>query len=246
MTWVAPSSSERAAARLRFADDDGPAALDDGAQHAAEAYGAAAHQQDRRAGAAGERAHDRARPGLHAAAERPHQGQGHAVRHLHDVALIGQRPFGEGGLAEEAGGQRLAVAMHGGRAVGTTTSEVQGVQLHAIGRLVPQARLARAARAEGQRHPVARLDLGHRGAHRLHHARALVAEHGRQGQGQVLVAHRQVGVAEADAVDAHQDLVGARRIQFDRLQGEVLVGRMGDGGEGLHGGVPVARFRRAR
>ncbi len=48
------------------------------------------------------------------------------------------------------------------------------------------------------------------GPDRLHHARALVAEHDGNGEGDRAVDHRQVAVAEPGCGDRHQHLAGAR------------------------------------
>jgi hypothetical protein len=43
-----------------------------------------------------------------------------------------------------------------------------------------------------------------------------MAQDNRQGKG--AIAHTQIGVTNADADDAHQHFIGARRIEFHRFQ----------------------------
>ena len=55
----------------------------------------------------------------------------------------------------------------------------------------------------------------------LHHAGALVTEDGGQGRRVVLVAHGEVGMADARADDAHEHLVRLRVLQRHRLNVKV-------------------------
>src|SRR5262249_16142947 len=59
---------------------------------------------------------------------------------------------------------------------------------------------------EAQDDPVARLDHGHALAHRFHHARALVAEHGGQGDGRLALLEVEIAPAHAGRADLHQHL----------------------------------------
>ena len=57
-------------------------------------------------------------------------------------------------------------------------------------------------------HALARRNLRHGGADAFHDARSLVAEHGRQRDRIPLVAHDQIGVADACRGDPHEHLLG--------------------------------------
>ena len=48
-----------------------------------------------------------------------------------------------------------------------------------------------------------------------------------------------VGVAHAGGLDLDEDLAGAGSVEGDGLDGQGLVGLVGDGGSGLHGGRSV-------
>ena len=74
-------------------------------------------------------------------------------------------------------------------------------------------------------------------ADRLHHARALVAEHRRRVAGRVGARRGvQVGVADAAGDQAHQHLARARLGQIDLLDRERLPELLEDGGADLHAG----------
>ena len=64
---------------------------------------------------------------------------------------------------------------------------------------------------------VAGLEVVHVGAHALHDAGALMAQHQRQRDGHSLRAAKLVGVADARGDVAHEDLVVLRLVQLDVL-----------------------------
>ena len=98
-----------------------------------------------------------------------------------------------------------------------------------------------AARVEAHAHALARRDLRHGGADAFHDARALVAQHGRQGHRIPLVAHDQVGVADACRGHADEHLVGAQVAQLELLQREGRVRALGHRSSDLHRSSPRDR-----
>ena len=92
-----------------------------------------------------------------------------------------------------------------------------------------------AARVEAHPDPVARRDERHSRADALHDAGALVAEHGGQGHRVPLVAHDEIGVADARGGDAHEHLVGAEIAELELLQRERRARALGHCGSDLHG-----------
>ena len=67
----------------------------------------------------------------------------------------------------------------------------------------------------------------------LHHARALVAEDAGEREGQLAVAHGQIGVADPGGGQPDHDLVRPGLVQGDPLQGEGGAGLVHHGGEGF-------------
>lgn len=76
---------------------------------------------------------------------------------------------------------------------------------------------------------IAGADPGHRGADRLHDARALVAEDSGQRERQAAGGDAQVGVADPGGDHADQHLVRARVGQFYFAQLEARAGGLDDG-----------------
>lgn len=103
--------------------------------------------------------------------------------------------------------QRFAGCVAEGRlSVGIGTAEVQREELPAIRAVTAGARRAMAARAVGEHDVIAGGERLHVRADGFDHAGAFMTEHGRQRHRIVLVAHDQVGVAQACRDDAHQHL----------------------------------------
>ncbi len=69
---------------------------------------------------------------------------------------------------------------------------------------------------------------------RFHDAGPLVAEHRRQGDGVLLVADVQIGLADASGHDAHQHLVGARGLKLKLAELERRGLLVDYGGRDLH------------
>ena len=95
---------------------------------------------------------------------------------------------GEARLAERVRPHLLAVARQAGAAVQSCTRQVQRALRAAVVGMTPTALAAGAASQSAQQHSVTYADLEHRGAHRLHHARAFVAEHDGQQHRYELIA----------------------------------------------------------
>ena len=72
---------------------------------------------------------------------------------------------------------------------------------------------------------IARYHPSHRAPHTLHDARTLMAEHDGLRHGERQIAHCDIGMAHARGDHAHQDLVGTRLVDFDRLEGHRRVRR---------------------
>ncbi len=83
---------------------------------------------------------------------------------------------------------------------------------------------------------VPRAEVDHVGADGLHHSRTLVAEHDREPHGDVTVLDGEVGVADADRRDPHEDLVGLWIVEIHRLEHERGAGLAHDGGGDPHVG----------
>jgi hypothetical protein len=67
---------------------------------------------------------------------------------------------------------------------------------------------------------LARLDAGHSRTDLLDDAGAFVAEHTRQRHGEILVAAHQVGVTDTDTGNLHDNFIGPRLAQLQRLDVE--------------------------
>jgi len=90
----------------------------------------------------------------------------------------------------------------------------------AITRHVIGATAARPARTEAEGNAVAGPHFRHGGPDLDHFARALVPQHRWRSDRDELVAGDEVGVAQADARNADENLVGARFVQFDLAPAE--------------------------
>ena len=205
--------------------DDGLAAGNLGGHNGAHAHGAAAEHCDGGAELGAQPVEDGARAGLDAAAHGTNQSQVNVVIvHLDGAGLVHHGVGGKGGLAEE-GAQGLAV--QGGQAGGAVrldAAEVDGVEVFAGVLVGGHAVVAVSAVAEGQPHLVAHLELGDLGAHRLHDTAALMAQHGREGNGNDLHPGGVIGMADAAGGDFHQDLMllGGGQLYLLNLEGRAL------------------------
>ncbi len=140
-------------------------------------------------------------PGQHPAADQGGRGQGQVGGDLHRLHGLDQGPFGEGRVGRELV-ERLPTARE--------RLPRHPDRLAAHRGPAPVALRARAAAGQrGQGHVVARRDVVHARADRLHHARALVPEHHGRREGDRPVDHRQIAVAEPCRGHRHQHLAGA-------------------------------------
>jgi hypothetical protein len=73
-------------------------------------------------------------PSLYAATERSEQLQRRLFRHLHDVALVGNRERAKGRLAEEMTVHPSAIVEKSAAAVRSPAAEIVCVEVDAIGR----------------------------------------------------------------------------------------------------------------
>ncbi len=130
----------------------------------------------------------------------------------------------------------LAVLRQRARAVGARAREIMLEEFIAIGRQPVLAGRTMAAGIGGHDDMVPGRDFGHRRADPLDDASALMTEHHRMGDRiDRMVAHRHVGVADAGRDQAHDDLVGARRLHRQRFEREGRVLGARDGSGDLHG-----------
>ena len=105
----------------------------------------------------------------------------------------------------------------------------------AIGRLVLDAARAMAAGIEGHHHMVTGHELGDARPGLLHDAGSFMAKHDRLGNRQMLVAHDDVGVADAGGDDADQDFACTRLLEVEGLERKGRAGATRHGGTDLHG-----------
>src|SRR5690606_13927113 len=126
-----------------------------------------AEHYDRIAEADLERLDHPARPGHHAAAERPELLERQVLVHLHCRALGHDRVAGEARLAEEVRVHRSAVQRR--RTVEPFAAEAQRYGKIAISRPVGAAARALAARVSGEDHVIAHREAAHTLAQRLDH-----------------------------------------------------------------------------
>lgn len=120
-----------------------------------------------------------------------------------------------------------------GMAVAIVATKVQRKEVLAVGTVAAPAGIAVTAGAIGQHHMVAHLEVAHVRAHRLNDASPLMAEHCRQRHRVVLVAHDQVGMAQARRHHLHQYLVVLRATQPGLLDDEGLFFAADHGGGDL-------------
>ncbi len=220
-----------------FDHDDGRTALNHRAHDGAQTHRAATEHQQAGARLAGEGAHDGADAGLDATAQRPEQFERRIVGRLDHVSLVGERVGRQGRLAKEVAGKGLTTGGDRLAAIGSSPRIVQGRHGMTVRGQALLAVGALAARAEGDGHTVSRRDLRHFGSDLLDHARAFVAQHRGQRNDRACLGD-DVGVAEADADDADQDLVRTRIVQLDGLDREVGERRAYDGGLNIHSAFP--------
>jgi hypothetical protein len=125
----------------------------------------------------------------------------------------------------------------------------------AQGRPALRARRAvAAARHEHQHDVIADREIGHPVAELLHHAGRLVPERHRQRARPVAVDHREIGVAQARDLDAHEDLARPGRVEIEFLDPERArlrirerrAHRIQHCGLDLHGRSPSGKLSAAR
>ncbi len=103
------------------------------------------------------------------------------------------------------------------------------------------AACAASAGVERHHNVIAGRDLRHRAADPLDDPGALVPKHDRLRNRERLVAHGDVGVADARRHDANQDLVVARVFEVHRLKRHRRVRRPRHRGQYLHLPLPADR-----
>jgi hypothetical protein len=108
------------------------------------------------------------------------------------------------------------------------------------------ARYAGAAAVEREHDVIALRDLGHTGAERLDHTRALVPgdDRKRRERGELGRARHHVGVAHARRDDADEDLARSRTGELKRFDRVGLVALTQHRGSDLHDRPPRSRSRR--
>jgi len=121
--------------------------------------------------------------------------------------------------------------------VGTAPAEIPAEKVVTVAGGIGEAASTRAAGVVTHEHVIAGRDLGDRRSDALHDARAFVAEHDRLRNREGLVAHRNVGVADAGGDESNEDLLGARLGQLERFNRERLMRSACDGGSDPHGSV---------
>jgi hypothetical protein len=172
--------------------------------------------------------------GLDAAAERGDDLKRHGRVQLDHVSLCRHGVGGEARLAEEVRVDRAAGTSKGGRSIRSGGPEVAPPEVMADPGATGRAGGTRPAGAKAHRHAVADPHLRHRRAHRLDHARTLVAEHRGQRHRVPLVADDQVGVADPAGRHPHQQLVAAQLVDLELLDRERRSLGLGDGGLDTH------------
>ena len=164
----------------------------------------------------GQRVHYGAGTGLQAAAQRGQQLQGQILLYLHEIAHRGERVGGKGGLAEEM--PLHAASEVGIAAAGAPESEVELVEIPAIGRAPAAACPAGAAGLVGQDDVIAGPETFDLLPGPLDGACALMTQDQRTLGGIVpFVDVADVGVADTACGKAHQDLVVARTLHLEGL-----------------------------
>ena len=129
-TCVAPTSLASARREGHDVDGNDRRGADDARRHdRAQSHRAGAEGREARAGSHFQRVHDRARPSLYAATERSEQLQRRLFRHLHDVALVGNRERAKGRLAEEMTVHPSAIVAKSAAAVRSPAAEIVGVEV---------------------------------------------------------------------------------------------------------------------
>src|SRR6516164_7778850 len=141
-----------------------------------------------------------------------------ASRRILTTSLAGATAkTGERGLLKEAGINRLAVAAHRDRAVGTAATRLKRAGALTIGDALGATRPAFAAPWKRDHDRIARRKIGGGGSNLLDNAGALMAANDSIGQvREIAIAGVQVGVAHAAGHDPYQHFVGER---FRKVEG---------------------------
>ena len=198
-------------------DADNRRGPDDASRHdRRKAHGARPEDGNAFACLDGQRVHHGAGACLQAAAQRGQQLQRQVLFHLHEIAHRCERVGGKGGLAEEM--PFHAASEIGIAAAGAPKSEVELVEIPAIGRAPAAACPAGAAGLVGKDDVIAAPEAFHILPGPLDDARALMAQDQRPLRCIVpLVDIADVGVADAACRDTHQDLVIPRTLHLEGL-----------------------------
>jgi hypothetical protein len=181
-----------------------------------ESDGAGSEDGDALVGADVEGVEDGASAGLDAAAERGELGEGKCPGNFDGVAFGGDGVRGEGGLAKEVGAE--AAGFEGVGAVESFAGEVEAEEVVAVGGLSAPTGGTAAAGLVGEDDVVAGTEGFDFAANAFDDARAFVAEDDVAAAGGAV----EVGVADADGGDAHENFVVAGRFDFDAAEFEVI------------------------
>ncbi len=195
--------------------------------------------------------HHHVRAGLHLGREQ-HRADagGHAATDVTNLvegrvlADLGQRDLRRHRVVAEGAGahvveDRLAVDAEAAGGIGHQALALRAAdQLAQVG-LAREAELALAALGGVERdHVVALLERGDARAHVHHHARAFMAQDGREDAFRIGAREGVViGVADACGLDFHQHLAELRALEVHGLDGQGFAGFPGNGCFGLHGGA---------
>jgi len=136
------------------------------------------------------------------------------VRHLDRVLLAGEGVGCEGGLVEEVAVDDLIALAQRRRGIGSRGGEVAAVEIEAVAGAPLEAGFAVPAGEVAEHDRVTGLHLRDRCSDAFDDARTLVAEDARQGDGEVLIATHQIGVADPGTHDTHDEFVASRGFEL--------------------------------
>jgi hypothetical protein len=124
-------------------------------------------------------------------------------------------------LAEIVAANFLVTVVDGFAAIGTQARNVQLAEGPAVGGFVVQTSRAFAAGKERHYYTITWPDLSNVRTNLLHNAAAFMPENRRRTDRSQAITRGHIRVADADAAYAHLDLVHARLVDFDSLDGKV-------------------------
>ena len=182
-----------------------------------------------------------ARTGLDAAAHRADERQINVViRNLDRSGFVDDRVCGKGRLAEERGHRRPVRQRQARGAVRLDAAKVDLIEMDAGVRMRRAAVAAGAAVAERNADLVAHLELRHLRADGLHDAAALMAQHRGQRNGDKLLLHGFIRVADAAGDDFDENFMLLRRSKLHLFDDKRCTLLMGNSCFDLHNIPPVS------